>query len=149
MSYSQELYQQVILDHNKKPRNFRKIEDATHICPGHNPLCGDHITVYIKVEDDKVSDLSFEGSGCAISKASASMMTEALKGKNIEGIRDLFRQYHGMLLGEMDPDQEQNQLGKLALFKGVREYSSRVKCASLSWHALIGALDLKDTISTE
>lgn len=149
MGYSQELYQQVILDHNRKPRNFRKIEDATHACPGNNPLCGDKLVIYIKVVDGKVDDVSFEGSGCAISRASASMMTEALKGKELESVRQTFSEFHKMLLGELDPETDPCSLGKLALFKGVRNYSSRVKCASLSWHTLIGALDMKETVSTE
>ena len=149
MAYSNELYQQVILDHNRKPRNFRKIEEPTHVCPGHNPLCGDHIVVYIHTEGEVVNDISFEGSGCAISKASASMMTEAVKGKTLTEIKELFGEFHGMLLGELDSEKDSNHLGKLALFQGVRQYSSRVKCAALSWHALIGALDIKEEVSTE
>ncbi|MBF0198249.1 MAG: SUF system NifU family Fe-S cluster assembly protein [Planctomycetes bacterium] len=149
MAYSNELYQQVILDHNRKPRNFRKIEEPTHVCPGHNPLCGDHITVYIHTEGDVVSDVSFEGSGCAISKASASMMTESVKGKTLAEVKKMFEEFHGMLMGELDVDQDQHKLGKLSLFQGVKQYSSRVKCAALSWHALVGALDLKTEISTE
>lgn len=149
MSYSSELYQQVILDHNRKPRNFRKIEEPTHICPGHNPLCGDHLTVYIESKDDVVQDVSFEGSGCAISKASASMMTESVKGKSLDEVRQLFSEFHNMLMGDLDPDATEHHLGKLAIFEGVKEYSSRVKCASLSWHALVGALDMKGDVSTE
>lgn len=149
MAYSSELYQQVILDHNKKPRNFKVLESPSHVCPGHNPLCGDHITVYLKIENDKIEDISFEGSGCAISKSSASMMTEAVKGKSLETIRSTFQQFHDMLLGDLDPEKEDHSLGKLALFQGVRQYSSRVKCASLSWHALMGALDQKGEVSTE
>jgi len=149
MSYSSELYQQVILDHNKRPRNFRKIEEPTHICPGHNPLCGDHITVYIESDGKVVQDVSFEGSGCAISKASASMMTEAVKGKSLEEVRTIFSQFHNMLMGKMNLSAGGHQLGKLAIFEGVKEYSSRVKCASLSWHALVGALDMKVDVSTE
>lgn len=149
MSYSSELYQQVILDHNRKPRNFRKIDEPTHICPGHNPLCGDHITVYIHIEEGLVKDVSFEGSGCAISKASASMMTESVKGKTLDEVRNIFNDFHNMLMGELDPAVQEHHLGKLAIFEGVKEYSSRVKCASLSWHALVGALDMKTDISTE
>jgi nitrogen fixation protein NifU and related proteins len=149
MSYSSDLYQQVILDHNKKPRNFSKMENPTHLCPGHNPLCGDHITIFVDANDNTVNDISFEGSGCAISKASASMMTEAVKGKNFDEIREKFNDFHNMLVGELDVDKDKHSLGKLAIFSGVKEYSSRVKCAGLSWHALIGALDLKNEISTE
>ena len=149
MTYSQELYQQVILDHNRKPRNFRQIGDATHICPGSNPLCGDKIVVYLKILDGVVADLSFEGSGCAISRASASMMTEAIKGKSLAEAKQKFDEFHRMLLGEMDPEVEANNLGKLSLFKGVRNFSSRVKCASLSWHTMMGAMDKRDTVSTE
>jgi nitrogen fixation protein NifU and related proteins len=149
MSYSSELYQQVILDHNKKPRNFRKLEEPTHICPGHNPLCGDHLTIYIESDGETIQDVCFEGSGCAISKASASMMTEAVKGKPVEEVQTIFSQFHNMLTGEMDPSSGEHQLGKLAIFEGVKEYSSRVKCASLSWHALVGALDMKKDVSTE
>lgn len=149
MSYSPDLYQQVILDHNRKPRNFRKIAEPTHICPGHNPLCGDHLTVYVAAKGDVVADVSFEGSGCAISKASASMMTEAVKGKTLEEVRSIFNEFHNMLMGELDVKSAPHHLGKLAIFEGVKEYSSRVKCASLSWHALVGALDMKGDVSTE
>jgi nitrogen fixation protein NifU and related proteins len=149
MSYSSELYQQVILDHNKKPRNFRKLEDPTHICPGHNPLCGDHLTIYLEIDGETIQDVCFEGSGCAISKASASMMTEAVKGKPVEEVRGIFSQFHDMLTGDMDPSSGGHQLGKLAIFEGVKEYSSRVKCASLSWHALVGALNMQKEVCTE
>jgi nitrogen fixation NifU-like protein len=149
MSYSSELYQQVILDHNRKPRNFKKLEEPTHVCPGHNPLCGDHLTVYIQTSEGKIEDVSFEGSGCAISKASASMMTESVKGKSLDEVRGVFEDFHKMLMGELDPSQDSHALGKLAIFEGVKEYSSRVKCASLSWHALVGALDMKTDVSTE
>jgi nitrogen fixation NifU-like protein len=149
MSYSSELYQQVILDHNRKPRNFRKIDDPTHICPGHNPLCGDHLTIYVHSEEGVVQDVSFEGSGCAISKASASMMTESVKGKTLDEVKATFNDFHNMLMGDLNPATDEHKLGKLAIFEGVKEYSSRVKCASLSWHALVGALDMKGDVSTE
>lgn len=149
MSYSSDLYQQVILDHNKNPRNFKRIDEPTHVCPGHNPLCGDHLTIYIEAENNTVKDISFEGSGCAISKASASMMTEAVKGKSFDEIKAKFSDFHKMLIDELDVNNTSHQLGKLAIFEGVKEYSSRVKCASLSWHALIGALDMKEEVSTE
>lgn len=150
MSYNKELYQQVILDHNRKPRNFREMEDATHHCQGFNPLCGDDYTVYLKVDDDGViQDISFMGSGCAISKASSSLMTHNLKGKKVEECKVLFDEFHRMVLGELDPDQEDTHLGKLSLFKGIREFPSRIKCASLSWHSMVGALDKNADVTTE
>ena len=150
MSYNKELYQQVILDHNRKPRNFREMEDATHHCQGFNPLCGDDYTVYLKVDDDGViEDISFMGSGCAISKASSSLMTHNLKGKKVEECKVLFDEFHRMVLGELDPDQEDTHLGKLSLFKGIREFPSRIKCASLSWHSMVGALDKNVDVTTE
>jgi len=150
MSYSKELYQQVILDHNKKPRNFREMGDATHACHGFNPLCGDDYTVYLKINDDGViDDASFMGSGCAISKSSSSMMTAFLKGKNVEEAKVAFDEFHRMVTGEFDPEKQDNHLGKLKLFMGVREFSSRVKCASLSWHSLIGALEKNSEVTTE
>ena len=150
MSRSNELYQQVILDHNKNPRNFRVLPDAPLFCEGHNPLCGDHITVYLTLDaEQNISDISFQGSGCAISKASASMMTVFLKGKNIVEAKQIFSEFHSMVTGELDPETSETHLGKLTLFKGVREYSSRIKCASLAWHALIGALEKKASASSE
>ena len=150
MSYDNELYQQVILDHNKKPRNFREMAGATHACHGFNPLCGDDYTVYLKVDDSGViEDISFMGSGCAISKASASLMTHNLKGKKVEESKVMFEEFHRMVLGEFDPEKETNHLGKLSLFKGVREFPSRIKCASLSWHSLVGALEKNADITTE
>ncbi|MBI4385171.1 MAG: SUF system NifU family Fe-S cluster assembly protein [Nitrospinae bacterium] len=151
MSYSNELYQQVILDHNRKPRNFREMPNATHFCHGFNPLCGDDITVYLDVDKDNViQDVSFTGSGCAISKASSSLMTVHLKGKKIEESKVIFDEFHKMVLGEFDPGKSENHLGKLTLFMGVREFPSRIKCASLSWHTMIGALEKKaEGITTE
>jgi nitrogen fixation NifU-like protein len=151
MSYDKELYQQVILDHNRKPRNFHEIEGASHSCHGVNPLCGDDINVYLKVdEDDVIQEVSFLGSGCAISKASTSLMTTFLKGKKVESARKIKEEFHKMILGEMDPEKEEHNLGKLILFMGIREFPSRAKCASLAWHTLIGALDKKfDGVSTE
>ncbi len=151
MSYDNELYQQVILDHNRKPRNFREIENATHSCHGINPLCGDDIFVYLEVDgDDIIKDVSFTGSGCAISKASTSLMTTNLKGKKVEDARVIFNEFHKMVLGEMDPEKQEHHLGKLTLFMGIREYPSRTKCASLAWHTMVGALDKKtEGISTE
>jgi nitrogen fixation NifU-like protein len=151
VSYSKELYQQVILDHNRKPRNFRAIENATHSCHGVNPLCGDDMTVYLDVDKDGViQDISFMGSGCAISKASSSLMTAHLKGKKVDESRIVFDEFHKMVLGEFDPTKTENHLGKLTLFMGVREFPSRIKCASLAWHTLMGALDKKaEGVSTE
>ena len=151
MSYNNELYQQVILDHNRKPRNFREIENPSYSCHGINPLCGDDIMVFLDVDDQEViQDVSFTGSGCAISKASSSLMTTNLKGKKVDEARVIFDEFHKMVLGEMDPEQQEHHLGKLTLFMGIREYPSRTKCASLAWHTMIGALDKKaEGISTE
>ena len=149
MSELSELYQQVILDHNKKPRNFRKIEIPTHTAEGHNPLCGDQLTIYLSVEGDELKDVAFEGSGCAISKASASMMTQAVKGKNKVKAEELFKEFHAMVTGELDEETNENQLGNLTIFAGVREFPVRVKCATLPWHTLHAALNKKESVSTE
>ncbi len=149
MGASDDLYQQVILDHNRRPRNFRPMATPTHVCPGRNPLCGDHVNIYLEVRGERIEDVSFEGSGCAISKASSSMMTEAVKGKTVAEARQLFSEFRAMLMGELDTGRVPHGLGKLTIFKGVREYSSRIKCAGLAWHALVGALDSQKQISTE
>jgi nitrogen fixation NifU-like protein len=149
MSELSELYQQVILDHNKKPRNFRKLEPASHMAEGYNPLCGDQLTVYLNVDGDVVQEIGFEGSGCAISKASASMMTQAVKGKSREQAENLFREFHSMVTGELNEETEENSLGNLKIFAGVREFPVRVKCATLPWHTLHAALNKQDQISTE
>jgi len=149
MSELSELYQQVILDHNKKPRNFRKLESANYQAEGYNPLCGDQLTVYINLEDDLVKEVGFEGSGCAISKASASMMTQAVKGKSKEQAESLFKEFHSMVTGELDEETEDNSLGNLKIFAGVREFPVRVKCATLPWHTLHAALNKEEKISTE
>ena len=149
MSELSELYQQVILDHNKKPRNFRKLETANHSAEGYNPLCGDQLTVYLDLEDGLVKDVGFEGSGCAISKAAASMMTQAVKGKSKEQVENLFSEFHSMVTGELNEEAEENNLGNLKIFAGVREFPVRVKCATLPWHTLHAALNKKDQISTE
>lgn len=149
MSELSELYQQVILDHNKKPRNFQKLENANRSAEGFNPLCGDHLNVYLHVEDDQVKDVSFEGSGCAISKASASMMTQAVKGKTRAEAEALFNEFHRMATGELDEENEPNQLGKLTIFAGVRDFPARVKCATLSWHTMHAALNEQQKVSTE
>ena len=150
MSYDNELYQQVILDHNRKPRNFRDMDDATHSCHGFNPLCGDDYTIYLRVDDeDIIQDISFNGSGCAISKASSSLMTDFLKGKNVNDSRVIFEEFHKMVLGEFNPDTQEHHLGKLKLFKGVQEFPSRIKCASISWHTMVGALEKNADVTTE
>jgi nitrogen fixation NifU-like protein len=141
-----DLYQDVILDHNRKPRNFGKLPAANRTASGENPLCGDRVKVYLAVDGGRIADISFEGAGCAISTASASLMTEALKGKSESEARTLFRGFHEMVT-KGGPDTE---LGKLAVFSGVREFPMRVKCATLAWHTFEAALDQKDgAVSTE
>jgi len=149
MSELSELYQQVILDHNKKPRNFRRLDAANHSAEGVNPLCGDQLTVYLQVEDDSVKEISFLGSGCAISKAAASMMTQAVKGKSKQQAEELFTEFHGMVTGSLDEEIEPNKLGNLKIFSGVREFPVRVKCASLPWHTMHAALNNEKIVSTE
>jgi nitrogen fixation NifU-like protein len=148
MSELGELYQQVILDHNRKPRNFHKLGDANRTAEGFNPLCGDQIQLYVKLEDGCIRDIGFQGSGCAISRASASLMTSALKGKSAAEAEELFQRFHRLVTtdGETDPAA----LGKLAVFSGVREFPARVKCASLAWHTLRAALQgRQDKVTTE
>jgi nitrogen fixation NifU-like protein len=148
MSELSELYQQVILDHNKKPRNFREMENANRKSEGFNPLCGDQITLYVYLDGDVISDVSFQGSGCAISKASASLMTDSVKGKTRKEAEDLFEKMHRMLTEDGEADSE--ALGKLVAFEGVRQFPIRVKCASLAWHTLNAALqEKKEAVSTE
>jgi nitrogen fixation NifU-like protein len=143
----QELYQEVILDHNRRPRNFRVLEGG-RTAEGFNPLCGDHLTVYLKVEGGVIEDVSFQGSGCAISKASASLMTESVKGKNVSDAVRLFERFQQMITAP--PDAAVDQLGKLEALAGVRQFPIRVKCASLAWHTLRAALDLRgEAVSTE
>jgi nitrogen fixation NifU-like protein len=149
MSELSELYQQVILDHNKKPRNFRKLETANHSAEGFNPLCGDQLTVYLSLEGDAVKEITFEGSGCAISKAAASMMTQAVKGKTKQQAEQLFNEFRGMVTGELDEETTANNLGNLKIFSGVREFPVRVKCASLPWHTMHAALHNQPIVSTE
>ena len=149
MSELSELYQQVILDHNKKPRNFRKLEPATHHAEGYNPLCGDQLNIYLNVNDEGIAEVAFEGSGCAISKASASMMTQAVKGKSKQQAEQLFNEFHSMVTGQLDEENDENALGNLKIFAGVREFPVRVKCATLPWHTLHAALNKKDQVSTE
>lgn len=148
--HRQELYQQTILEHNRNPRNFKKLEHPTHFAEGYNPLCGDHLNIYVNVDDKNViQEITFDGSGCAISKASASMMTSALKGKTVDQARVIFEQFHKLVIGELKPDREPNILEKLTVFSGIWQYPARVKCAVLSWHTMKGALDKVKTVSTE
>ena len=149
MSELSELYQQVILDHNKKPRNFQKLEGATRVSEGFNPLCGDQLTVYMQMDEGVVRDVSFVGTGCAISKAAASMMTQAVKGRTREEAQVLFDEFHRMVTGELDEEAEENHLGRLKIFAGVRDYPARVKCASLPWHTMRAALEGEETATTE
>ncbi|OGU32106.1 MAG: SUF system NifU family Fe-S cluster assembly protein [Ignavibacteria bacterium GWA2_35_9] len=145
-----ELYQQVILDHNKSPRNFKKLDEANHHAEGHNPLCGDHLDVYLQLENDVVKDISFIGNGCAISKSSASLMTAIVKGKTKDEAEKLFEKFHDLVTGKLKDVNEIETLGKLAVFQGVQEFPARVKCASLAWHTLHIALNNKEEkISTE
>ena len=137
------------MEHNKNPRNFREIEGADKTADGNNPLCGDALRVYVKMDGDTVGDVAFKGSGCAISKASASMMTQTVKGRTRAEAETLFDEFHRMVLGELDEEAEPNHLGKLKIFAGVREFPARVKCASLSWHTLNAALAGEDEVSTE
>lgn len=149
MSELNDLYQEVILEHNKNPRNFREIENADKTAEGHNPLCGDQLKLYLAMENDTLKDVAFKGSGCAISKASASMMTQVVKGKSREEAEVLFDEFHRMVTGNLDIEQDENNLGKLKIFAGVLEFPARVKCASLSWHTLHAALNNEEATSTE
>ena len=142
MSDLRDLYQELILDHGRRPRNFGPLEGTTHEAVGHNPMCGDRITVHVRVEGDRVTGLSFEGQGCAISQASASLLTEAVRGRSLEEALALFRKVTAMVTGrDEDAAREEGvELGKLAVFEGVRQYPMRVKCATLAWHTLRNAL---------
>ena len=149
MSDLRELYQEVILDHNKRPRNFRELDGADRHADGFNPLCGDKLAVYLNLDGDVIADVAFLGSGCAISKASASLMTDAVKGKTVADARRLFDEFHQMVT-ERDAEFDTGVLGKLAVLSGVRDYPTRVKCASLAWHTLCAALDdVHKPVSTE
>ena len=140
MSELSDLYQEVILDHNRRPRNWGALPDETGHAEGYNPLCGDRLTLHVKVDGDRVAGISFEGSGCAISKASASLMTDAVKGHTIGEAMDLFDRVHDMLTTPIDQPVDESSVGKLAVLAGVREFPTRVKCASLAWHTLKSAL---------
>lgn len=144
MSDLRDLYQQVIMDHNKHPRNFREMENPNHLAHGNNPLCGDKLVVYVKHDGERIQDVSFRGSGCAISVASASLMTEALKGKTLDEAEAIYQQVHKVMTGEETDD---DLLGKLEVLSGVQEFPTRVKCATLSWHTMHSAMDSDHEIS--
>ena len=141
MTELDDLYQQLILDHYRRPRNHRRIEQPDRSAEGNNPLCGDHVTIYLKLEGDVVKDVTFEGGGCAISTASASLMTETLKGKTLAEAKATFRRFHQLVTGEVREVADRPGLGKLEVFSGVCQYPARVKCATLAWHTLAAALD--------
>jgi nitrogen fixation NifU-like protein len=148
MSDLTDLYQEVILDHNRRPHNFRAIAEPTRRQEGYNPLCGDRLTLYVKLDGNVISDVSFQGTGCAISKASASLMTDALKGKTVDEARTMFERFHEMITSSSETPPA--DLGKLAVLAGVREFPTRVKCASLAWHTLKAAVAGEDgAVSTE
>ena len=147
MSDLTDLYQEVILDHNRRPRNFHALADPSHTAEGYNPLCGDRLTLSLQVDGDIITDVAFQGNGCAISKASASLMTDAVKGRTVAEATELFRRFH--LVVTTPPDQPVEDLGKLSVLSGVREFPVRVKCASLAWHTLKAALEQHDKTSTE
>ena len=150
MSDLRDLYQEVILDHSKNPRGCRTLPDADHQADGHNPLCGDRLTVFLKVSDGRIEDVTFEGSGCAISVASASMMTQSMKGATLEEAEDRFRAFHDLLTGKIDAEAASDRLGKLVVFEGVSRFPVRVKCATLAWHTLRAATDAQaEPVSTE
>ncbi len=149
MSDLQDLYQEVILDHNRRPRNFREMPGANHRAEGFNPLCGDKLTLYLNLEGDVIRDVSFVGSGCAISKASASLMTEALKGKTVSDAEAMFTRFHDMVTSAHDSAADFSDLGKLSVLAGVREFPTRIKCASLAWHTMRAAVRTGGQVSTE
>ena len=146
---SKHLYQEVILDHNKKPRNWGRLADASHQAEGLNPLCGDHIWLSLKMDGDKVASIAFEGESCAICKASSSMMTANVKGKSVEEAEQLIREFRDMATGKLDPEAKTHHLGRLTVFAGVRDLPTRVKCAILPWHTLHAALNSESSASTE
>lgn len=150
MSELESLYQEVIIDHSRSPRNFRALKEANRQAEGYNPLCGDHFKVYLRLDGDVIKEIGFEGTGCAISKASASMMTGSVKGKTVGEAKILFEEFRNLLAGEKGQKADLSRLGKLAAFSGVREYPVRVKCATLAWHTLKAGLEgEKQSVSTE
>ena len=146
---SKQLYQEVILDHNRKPRNWGRLTDASHSAEGLNPLCGDHIWVSLKLDEGRVGGIAFEGDSCAICKASSSMMTTNVKGKTVGEAEELIREFRDMATGKLDAAVQPHHLGRLTVFAGVRDLPSRVKCAILPWHTLQAALNAESTVSTE
>lgn len=148
MSDLRDLYQQIILDHNKSPRNFHKLDHATHQVEGYNPLCGDHYTIYLKLSEGIIEDISFEGSGCAISKASASLMSSMLKGKTVEEAETIFGKFHDIVTGQVAAEENLIELGKLAVFSNVCDYPARVKCATLAWHTMHNGIAGDDQVVT-
>jgi len=150
MSDLRDLYQETILEHSKSPRNYRKLEAANRTAEGYNPLCGDHFTLYVDVQGDAIRDIGFQGSGCAISKASASMMTQSVKGRSKEEAQELFRRFHELVTNQAPVNGDKDKLGKLTVFSGVSEFPVRVKCATLAWHTLQAALEgTQQPVSTE
>lgn len=150
MAENRGLYEQVILDHNKRPRNYGKLDDANFAAEGYNPLCGDHFHIYLKVEDDRIADIHFEGAGCAISKSSASVMTTLLKGKTKEEAQALFKQFQRLVTLDRELNADKDEYGKMIVFSGVREYPVRIKCATLAWHTMLSALQgEEETVKTE
>ena len=149
MADLRELYQQTILEHNRNPRNFKKLDPADRTAEGNNPLCGDRITLYVRLDGEVIREIGFQGSGCAISQASASLMTAAVQGKTAGEAEALFHRFHDMVAGGPDAPADPRTLGKLAAFAGVREFPARVKCANLSWHTLHAALQSQASVTTE
>lgn len=147
MSELRQLYQEVILDHNRNPRNFRCIENTCYKANGFNPLCGDKVTVYLQVNNSVIEDVSFQGNGCAISVASASLMTETLKGKTLADAKKIFDTFHNVMT--QDSESDHDELGKLVVLEGVKEYPARIKCATLAWHASQAALEQQHDVTTE
>ena len=149
MSELDELYQEIVMDHNRKPRNFRRLDGANHMADGFNPFCGDEVKLFLIIENETVKDVSFQGSGCAISRASVSMMTDAIKGKTVEEAEHLFDLFQGLLTSAEEETIDTSSLGDLEVLAGVSEFPTRVKCATLSWHTLRGAIRGEERISTE
>ena len=148
MSFLSDLYQEVILDHNRRPRNFGELTDANGMAEGYNPLCGDKVKIYLKTEDGVIRDVTFEGAGCAISTASASIMTEAMKGRTLEEARAMFSKFHDMVTGKLEFDPDDEDLERLEVFHRLSEYPVRVKCATLVWHAMMAALEDKVKVTS-
>ena len=148
MSELRDLYQEMILDHGKSPRNFRETPGATNVCDGYNPLCGDKLKLFVKVEDGIVQDISFQGTGCAISTASNSLMTSVVKGKTVEEVKQMVDEFRELVTGDPDKEIDTKALGKLAVFAGVAEFPTRVKCATLGWHTLLSAIEGDGDVAT-